>query len=412
MGVARRHFQGLTVEALAKFPDEVIAQACDTDIAWLAQGYGFAGRASTTGEVVGPCPGCGGTDRFSLNTKLNVWRCRQGGGDPIGGDPIALVMHCEDVSFRRAVKTLVNGDAVTPRARPAADTATVDNEFREKERRRAYELWREGYPFPDSGAVATYLAGRAIDPALARLPGAHCRQHDDFPFWQPYVDGPVLPGRKGKVKFRVIHRGPAMLWPILACGHFLGLHATWLDPAGPKGKAEIFCPDTGEQLPAKKVRGSKKGGAIVLRDRVKASDEAAAGEGIESALSWLSIHDGFAGSLYSAVDLGNLAGRAARSMAHPTLKQKRRDDRVIALRVPGPEPRLDDDQSLLFSPHPGIERLLLLGDGDSDPIVTRAAMQRALARLESTGIDCMIEWPPAPHDFNSLLMQRRGHGMD
>jgi len=394
-----------------RFPDEVLAQARDTDIAWLAGSYGFAGRPSSTGEAVGPCPGCGGTDRFSLNAKMNVWRCRQGGGDPIGGDPIALVMHCENVTFRRAVQILVNGEAVTPKV-TKADTGKDDNEFREQERRRAYELWREGRPFPDGGAVAAYLAGRCIDPALARLPGAHCRQHDDMPFWQPFVDGPALPGRKAKIRWRVIHRGPAMLWPIVKGGHFLGLHATWIDPAGAKGKAEIFCPDTGEQMPAKKVRGSKKGGAIILRDCVRSSPVAAAGEGVESALSWLTLNPGFDGSLYSTVDLGNLAGRAARTMAHPTLKTKRRDEREVAQRVPGPEPRLDDDQDKLFAPHPGIEGLTLLGDGDSDPIVTRAAMQRAWARLETTGLDCMIDWPPAPHDFNSLLMQRRGHAMD
>jgi hypothetical protein len=188
-------------------------------------------------------------------------------------------------------------------------------------------------------------------------------------------------------------------------GHFLGLHATWVDPAAPKGKAEIFDPDTGEQLPSKKVRGSKKGGAIVLRERIRSSPDAAVGEGVESALSWLALNT-FAGSLYSAVDLGNLAGRAARTIAHPTLKLRRRDGREVAARVPGPDPHPDDDPQKLFAPHPGVERLTLLGDGDSDPIVTQAAMLRARTRLERTGLDCPIAWPPAGHDFNSILMQR------
>ena len=36
----------------------------------------------------GPCPVCGGTDRFSINTAKGVWNCRQCG---VGGDVIALV---------------------------------------------------------------------------------------------------------------------------------------------------------------------------------------------------------------------------------------------------------------------------------------------------------------------------------
>lgn len=388
-----------------RIPQEAIDAAREIDVGQVASRYGFA-LTGVHGEQVGPCPGCGGRDRFSVNTKTNVWRCRQGGGDPIGGDAVALVRHVENCSFPRAMEILLGEiDSLKPRraAPPAAD-----NEFREQERRRAFQLWREGRAFPDGGAVARYLAARGLDPALARLPGAHCREHDDLPYWQPHVDGPVLPGRKAKVRWRVVHRGPAMLWPITARdGHFIGLHATWLDPAGAKGKAEIFCPDTGEQLPAKKVRGSKKGGRIVLRDNIRASERLAVGEGIESVLSWFAMK-GRDHSLETSVDLGNLAGKAARTVAHPTATFTRRDGREMKLRVPGPEPKPGEDQALLWAPHPGVMRLTLIGDGDSDPVATKAAMLRAKARL-STGVppdpfDIVIDWPPAGHDFNSLLM--------
>jgi len=403
---------GQSASEPGRIAPDVIAKARDFDVAAVAVRYGFTGRASAAGEAIGPCPGCGGRDRFSLNTKKNIWRCRQGGGDPIGGDAVALVRHCENVSFPRAVEILIGGEAIAPRV-DTGKAAADDNDFREQERRRAYQLWREGRPFADRGPVATYLAGRGLPPEVARQPGAHCREHLDFPFWQPYVDGPTLPGRKAKIKWRIIHRGPAKLWPITARdGHFLGLHATWLDPAGHKGKAEIFCPDTGEQLPAKKVRGSKKGGCIILRDAIRSEMVAAVGEGVETVLSW-GVLERFAGSLYSSVDLGNLAGRAARTIAHPTLKIKRRDDRRMPVRVPGPDPHPDDDPAKLFSPHPGVERLFLLGDGDSDPIATQAAMLRAKARLSATGIECPVAWPLSGHDFNSLLMKRiKENGLD
>jgi hypothetical protein len=395
----------------ARIPQEVIDKARAVDIAALAARYGFRGTASSTGEEVGPCPGCGGTDRFSVNARKNVWRCRQGGGDPIGGDAVALVRHVEDCGFRKAVETLTGG-TITVREHQAPAAAET-NQFREKERSRAYAIWREAKPFARDGHVAGYLSGRAIDPALARLPGAHCREHEQLSFWH-YVDtGRKDPAGKPIKDWRIIHRGPAMLWPIVGRdGRFLGVHSTWLEPGAPKGKAEIFAPDSGEQLSAKKVRGSKKGGRIVLCDMIRSEPAMASGEGVESVLSWRIVHPDFPGSLETSVDLGNLAGRAARTFAHPILKMTRRDGRQMPIRVPGPDPKPDEDQSELWAPRAGVERLTLVGDGDSDPIVTQAAMARAKARLvEHTPLgadEIAIDWPPAGFDFNSYLMRQRG----
>ena len=54
-------------------------------------------------ERVGPCPKCGGDDRFSINTKKNVWNCR---GCGIGGDVIDLVKFLDGVDFIDACKRL------------------------------------------------------------------------------------------------------------------------------------------------------------------------------------------------------------------------------------------------------------------------------------------------------------------
>ena len=54
-------------------------------------------------ERVGPCPKCGGTDRFSINTKKGLWNCRQCG---VGGDVIKLVEHLDGVDFIGACTTL------------------------------------------------------------------------------------------------------------------------------------------------------------------------------------------------------------------------------------------------------------------------------------------------------------------
>ena len=51
-------------------------------------------------ERVGPCPKCGGDDRFSINTKKGLWNCRQCG---VGGDVIELVEHLGRLRFHRRV---------------------------------------------------------------------------------------------------------------------------------------------------------------------------------------------------------------------------------------------------------------------------------------------------------------------
>lgn len=388
-------------------PDEMVDKARAMDVGAVAVRLGFDRPIPANGRVAGPCPGCGGRDRFAVNMKKNVWSCRQGGGDPIGGDAIALVRHVQGCSFRTAVEILTGAAAPAVRAAPARDE-TTENEFREKERRRAFALWREGEAFRDGGAVFRYLARRAIDPDLARMPGAFCREHPDMPFWH-FVVPPAMEGRKAKGEWRIIHRGPAMLWPIVdRAGRFLGLHSTFLDDGGAKGKAEIFDPVTGEQLSAKKVRGSQKGGRIVLRDVIRRVPGVAAGEGIESVLSWYAIRRRDV-SLEATVSLGNLAGRAARSMAHPTLKQPpRRDGRVMPLRVPGPDPLPGEDQDRLWQPHPGAGRVTLIADGDSDAITTHAAMMRASTRLAGPALapdEISTDWPADGRDFNTQLME-------
>ena len=48
-------------------------------------------------ERVGPCPICGGTDRFAVHTRRQLWNCRGCGIG--GGDAISLVMHLDGVDF-------------------------------------------------------------------------------------------------------------------------------------------------------------------------------------------------------------------------------------------------------------------------------------------------------------------------
>ena len=60
-------------------------------------------RLSGKTDRNGPCPVCGGTDRFSINTSKGVWNCRQCG---LGGDVINLVQHLDSIDFIAACTRL------------------------------------------------------------------------------------------------------------------------------------------------------------------------------------------------------------------------------------------------------------------------------------------------------------------
>src|SRR5262245_52681663 len=54
-------------------------------------------------EFVGPCPKCGGDDRFAINPRKGVFHCRGCGGK---GDVIALTEFLDGCDFVHAVETL------------------------------------------------------------------------------------------------------------------------------------------------------------------------------------------------------------------------------------------------------------------------------------------------------------------
>ena len=70
------------------------------------RGIRLAGRGPNR---CGPCPICGGTDRFGINTAKGVFYCR---GCQRGGDIIALVRFLDGCDFAVAVETLTGGRLV------------------------------------------------------------------------------------------------------------------------------------------------------------------------------------------------------------------------------------------------------------------------------------------------------------
>jgi hypothetical protein len=110
-------------------------------------------------ERVGPCPACGGRDRFSINVKKQIWNCR---GCAKGGDVVDLVRHLDGVDYRAAIATLGGGDERKPIA-PAKPTVHHEKESDDQEKtERALRLWDEASPI--QGTLAeTYLQRRHLE---------------------------------------------------------------------------------------------------------------------------------------------------------------------------------------------------------------------------------------------------------
>jgi hypothetical protein len=98
--------------------EALIEQARNVPIEDVIARHGIKLRRSGQ-ERIGPCPKCGGTDRFSINNAKGVFNCR---GCQHGGDVIALVEFLDDVDFPKAIETLtgngLNGGRPQPKPQP------------------------------------------------------------------------------------------------------------------------------------------------------------------------------------------------------------------------------------------------------------------------------------------------------
>lgn len=358
------------------------AQACGASIG----GQGGLHKAGL--EWNGPCPACGGKDRFWVDEQKNVFLCRASGA---AGDAIELVKHKHGCSFAEAVEML-SGMRSMPQAERVKQSDDDSAAYREKARHRAFEIWKGGRPA--SHLVEAYFERRGIR----------------FPDWRPRTlrETPRLKfwhRSKSDKTGKIIHEGPAMLAAITGPdGRFMGVHRTWLDLDHPSGKAVIADPETGEVLNSKKVEGSQRGGMIVLRD---GGPDRAMGEGIETVVSWAQYRGDASSALICGINLDNIAGKAASQIPHPSLTVTDRLGRTRRVKIGGHEPDPEDTSCLRL---PQTRRLVLIGDGDSDRYTTQAAMMRAQKRHASDCHDATIDWADDGLDFNTMLKSRARSG--
>jgi len=395
--------------ALQGMIDEARAVTCEE---WLTRegliGSGKGSIRKSGHNLTGPCPSCGGDDRFGVNTADDKWLCRHCG---IGGnDAISMVIlldrwplkgktygecfieACEVITGRKRTEVMSEAEAADRAAELAKKKA---KQVEEGERRRqesiasARKLWDRTSPAGET--IARYLVARGIECDVSRLVTVH--QLDTLDYWHD-----LAPAGSKRPDMQVIHKGPAMVAVILdSAGKFCGVHRTWLDANGKKGKAVIVKPGPEpEALDSKKVLGSMADGAIRLVTPRDAAGNITAtrmvvGEGIETTLTPY-VAEGRADTAYwCAITMGHMAGRAGKDA-----DTGRRDEA---------EPDMADTKCFLVPEW--VKELVLLGDGDSDAAKTKAAMTRAAKRAKRLhpGIKVRIAWPGIRGDFNDLAME-------
>lgn len=396
-----------------------------------------------------PCPQSGGVDRFSFNTKNNVWVCRGCGAG--GHDAIGMVAHCEDLDLRRRSELLDACSLVLGKHLP--EGAEVENEqdrqarqeriaarrqaneeqnrtregealdFREAERRKARGIVSAAQPLQSlvGSAAHWYLNNRGCGIYQDRW----LRFAPSLTYWH---------GQDDRGMPASLFSGPALIAPFLGQDlELIGCHQTWIDlDAGPKFRPVLFgltrkgiearraewCfgdrpPSRAdleagfyEGLPTKKMRGTKKGGVIPI-----AGDPMAVrwvgGEGIENGAAFANWEGWRDDTFYFASgDLGNLAGPAEASsrFAHPSLTKPDKNGVERKVMIAGAVPRAGSADEAMWVGD-WVREFVMLADGDSERVFTASTMARARARHSRPGRQVLNVWPRAGSDFSKMAQK-------
>jgi phage/plasmid primase-like uncharacterized protein len=202
-------------------PDAVIEQAKQVSILSLAERYSELRKISSH-EWAGPCPRCGGADRFHV--KEDWFFCRQ--CNVKGGDTIAFVQWMQPgLSFPDAVFQLTGGTLPTATQRKPERTkapAQVTQPDWQRKTIAMLQAAQERLLEADGESARQYLIARGLEPRTWLQFGLGFR-----------FDANV-PGTEGKVN------APAICLPWYASGKLVGIRHRFLtEQSGTKLAAEF-----------------------------------------------------------------------------------------------------------------------------------------------------------------------------
>jgi phage/plasmid primase-like uncharacterized protein len=246
---------------------------------------GCAPKRRKARDIVGPCPVCGGDDRFVVSHKKAVWFCR---GCGKGGDVIALAQHLDAVGFLRAVETLAGERP----ERGSDDQRAAQNIVgHERRRREQEEQDRRENEAKTKYAIETWSEGACIwdTPAQVYLLSRRC-------------DGMFPPDRDAAFRF---HKSCVFGGQRLPCLLTLLRNIATDDPQAVQRTALTA---DGKKI-GRMMLGPKTGAAVKLWPHSCVTNRLVLGEGTESVLSAaLHIHHRGAAlaPAWAAIDAGNV----------------------------------------------------------------------------------------------------------
>ena len=385
-----------------------IAVARTRDIRDVAVEYG-AHLKREGHEWIGPCPICGGKDRFAVNQQKRIFNCRGSGEGSYGaGDSINLVMHVVGCDFIEAVERITGtsrpdrtrDESAEERKKREVRHAALAAEYahREAEERAAIEAKavRDEASIADVINRAVRIQGTHAEAYMRETRGLTPPSHltgdlryvQNLDYWGAGDNGSNEP---------VLLASPPALIAIIrdALGDVIGISQTYLDPLEPTK----WKPTGSPRNSPKKIRGKKQGGMIRLG---RPAETIAIAEGWENALAWYQLGLGPEEvMLAAAVDLGNLSGRATGQIAHKTLV----DPEGRPRRMPNGAP--DQKSPGLILPQ-GIKSVIIIADTDSESYATAGLISVAVRRFHAQELEVEISWPPTGIDYNRLLLRELG----
>lgn len=265
----------MSTQTAERIPEALIEQAKRADLVALAGQHTTLKRESGR-EWAGPCPRCGGDDRFHVNAGAEGegwWFCRQCHSKP--GDAIEFLQWLQPgLGFAAAVEQL-SGSGITLPAAPAQRRQpehrrppVQPEEWRQRAERMVAESQRRLWA-PEGEPARAYLASRLLDPATWQAFGLGFRE-----------DAP-LPGTRGK------QRAPAVVLPWMAAGRLVAVRYRFLEPqtytddSGGERKGERLVAESGSQFAGRLFGGQH------LPEWLRMSDQPGA-----ERLRWLLIVEG------------------------------------------------------------------------------------------------------------------------
>jgi putative DNA primase/helicase len=217
----------------------------------------------------GPCPYCGGKDRFRFDDKneSGSYICSQCGA----GDGFGLLMKCFHWTFPQALEAVagyLGAGAIVPLEEPRKQPPRLTPTPKVNNQQRVDKVLAQS---TCSGlSLERYLASRGLHDATDKKTDC-LRFHPRLPYWQELTEG----------RWQKIAEHPAMLGLVTDVdGKLITLHRTFLTNDG--SKASVPHP---KKLMAPAVAGSLRGCSIKL---ATPTNELCLTEGIETALAvWL-----------------------------------------------------------------------------------------------------------------------------